>query len=358
VELSFNTNDIDSVSSAWEEYKEQFQKNYITSEEETKRKQIWYDKTISIMKENADITHTHSEGWNDFTDMSEEEFKKTHLGYAPPKNSTVAWGLPYLGEHRFEGNLSDLPSDWDWSMAGQGGGISVVTQVKNQGQCGSCWAFSTTGALEGAHSVANGIDAGKISMSEQQLIDCSGSGCGGGSPARAIEWEKGQNVCQEQSYPYKGSSQGCRTQGCTAILNQGSIWGHYSIQRDEGSHCSGLMQRPLSVVVAVNNAFQRYHTGILNCPQGRTDHAILLVGYGYLNGQKYWKVKNSWGTRWGLDGFGLLARGIGGTDACSVLSGTNGAYVYGPYNPQLKVWNKDGKLVENPGYEQSPSISV
>lgn len=182
-------------------------------------------------------------------------------------------------------------------------------------------------------------------MSEQQLLDCSGSGCDGGMPARAIEWEKGHDVCQEQSYPYEGRSDTCRSQ-CTVILNRGSIWGHYSVGSTEGAACSALMQRPLSVVVAVNSAFQQYNSGILNnCPQGQTDHAILMVGWGYVYNQAYWKVKNSWGEGWGLSGYALLARGTGGTDACSVLSGINGAYVYGPHNPPSQIYNSEGNLV-------------
>lgn len=251
--------------------------------------------------------------------------------------------------------MLDAPAFFDWSLAGQSGGVSVVTQVKDQGQCGSCWSFSVTGALEGAHAIANGIDAGKISMSEQQIVDCDDQegGCGGGSPPDAIDWTKTVNVCQEQSYPYESGSTGsrgsCRSGGCTVILSTGSIWGHYSVPSDENSHISALLQRPLSIVVAVGGSFQNYGSGILHdCPQGQTDHAILMVGYGYLNGTPFWKVKNSWGTQWGLDGFALLARGTGGMDTCSVLSGTNGAYVYGPYNPPAFIWGLDGKSLKEP----------
>jgi len=333
----------------WDKYKKQFGKSYSSQEEDSKRYQIWQSNTLYIMSENLNSSHKYSLGWSALTDLTREEFGESRLGYRPSTNSTEAWGLPYLGEHRFDGEESSLPGFWDWSLAGQSSShISVVTRVKDQGQCGSCWAFSTTGALEGAHAVANGIDAGRISMSEQQLLDCSGRACGGGSPAQAIEWEKGQNVCQEQSYPYRGRQGSCHTGGCTVILSRGAIWGHYSVARNEGAHMSALTQRPLSVVVDAQGAFQHYHSGILNgCPQGQTDHAILLVGYGTWNGQKFWKVKNSWGTSWGLSGFGLLARGTGGMDSCSILSGTNGAYVYGKYNPKSQFY-REGKLVEPP----------
>jgi len=114
------------------------------------------------------------------------------------------------------------------------------------------------------------------------------------------------------------------------------------------------MQRPLSVQIADGIGFKNYGSGILNnCPQGQHNHAILLVGYGYLNNQKYWKVKNSWGKRWGLSGFGLLARGIGGTDACAVMSGTTGVYVYGKYNPKFQVWDRAGNLVTDSAADHS-----
>jgi len=220
---------------------------------------------------------------------------------------------------------------------------------------------SVTGALEGAHAIANGIDAGKISMSESQLVDCDiqEGGCQGGAPSRAMDWEKAQNVCQEQSYPYHAARGACRAGGCTVILHQGSIWGHYSVKADEDDHCAALVQRPLSVVVDAPGAFEHYKGGILNnCPQGQTDHAILLVGYGYYSGRAYWKVKNSWGTRWGLDGFALLARGVGGRGSCSILSGTHGVVVYGPYNPSTSIRGLDGKLVEDQSQRSISSASI
>jgi C1A family cysteine protease len=357
----FDENDINGVDASWLQFKRQFQRTYTSVEEEAQRRQIWYNNTLAIMKDNGNQSNTYSLVWNDFTDMSQEEFRQTRLGAVPIQNKSEAWGLHYLGEHRFQSDLSLLPPSVDWSMAGQSGArISVVTRVKDQGPCGSCWAFSTTGALEGAHAVANGIDAGKISMSEQQLMDCAGltNNCQrGASPVRAIDWEKVNDVCQEQSYTYSGHYGQCKTGGCTVILHRGAISGHYAIQATEGAHCSALMQRPLSV--ALNGgcaAFQRYGSGILNnCPQSE-DHAVLLVGYGYLNGQKFWKIKNSWGTRWGLNGFGLLARGIGGTDACGVLGSTTGAYVFGPYNPKLEVWDRASNLVTISAKDQVISV--
>jgi len=343
----------------WKEYKHQFGKAYANLDEESLRKSIWVGKTFRIMNQNSQSSNTFSAGWNEFTDMTDAEFQ-SRLGYKPQQSSSEAWGSAYLGEHRSNGSMVGAPTSLDWSSKG------AVTRVKDQGQCGSCWAFSVTGALEGAYAVASGKDANSISMSEQQLLDCSGSACGGGMPARAIEWEKGHDVCQEQSYPYRARKDSCRSQCTTVILKRGSIKGHYSVGRTEDAARSALMQRPLSVVVAVNHGFQSYRSGVLNnCPQGQPDHAILMVGWGSSNGKAYWKVKNSWGTRWGSSGYALLARGIGGTDACAVLSGINGAHVSGPHNPQSQIYDSEGNLVlpdeslnEHGSASSVPEISV
>lgn len=321
------------------------------------RKQNWLNNTLLIMRENLNSSHTYSLTWTSFTDMTLEEFKATYLGFRPSNKSTATLSPTYLGEfhHDWNSNALSLPSDWDWSMAGHSQKhVSVVTRVKNQGQCGSCWSFSTTGALEGAHAIANGIDAGKISMSEQQQMDCDhdgvNNGCSGGNAGEAMAWAKGESVCSEQSYPYTGQDGGACRRGCTVILNPGSIWGHYSVPADEDSHCAALVQRPLSVVVDAHpgGAFQHYGGGILNnCPQNPTDHAVLLVGYGYYKGQPYWKIKNSWGAGWGLGGFVLLARGVGGAGSCSMLSGTFGVVVYGKYNPAMQIRGPDGTIVED-----------
>jgi len=193
--------DLIGTNAQWSKYKKDFGKEYSNQEEDLKRYQLWLINTLRIMQENMNTSHTFSLGWNTFTDLTDDEFAEFHLGYKPPANSTKAWGLPLIGEHRFDGDVNGLPGFWDWSLAGHSqSGISVVTRVKDQGQCGSCWAFSTTGALEGAHAVANGIDAGKISMSEQQLLDCGGQGgCQGGSPPRALDWEKVQ-MCARNSH--------------------------------------------------------------------------------------------------------------------------------------------------------------
>uniref|UniRef100_A0A7S1ATH4 Uncharacterized protein n=1 Tax=Noctiluca scintillans TaxID=2966 RepID=A0A7S1ATH4_NOCSC len=323
----------------WENYQDQFGKNYDNSVSTDARREIWHQNMLHIMQEN-DKGLSYSLGVNQFTDLTKDEFESTYLGYKPQNMSNLG---TTLGRFHYDGDLLDLPSDWDWSTSS----VEVVTPVKNQGSCGSCWTFSTTGALEGALAVGNGWTQ---TMSEQQVLDCdtSGSGCQGGLPKQALDWEKGMNVCSEDSYPYTGSQGSCNSGGCSAVLTLGSVWGSYSVDADEGSHCAAVIQRPLSVVVDAGG-FQSYTSGIISNCGTTTDHAILLVGYGYYKSNPYWKVKNSWGTTWGLDGYGLVGRPSGSGDGtCGIQSGTNGVYVYGPYNPSSQIRGSDGEFIAEP----------
>jgi len=217
--------------------------------------------------------------------------------------------------------------------------------VKEQ-QCGDCWAFSTAGALEGALGVAIGWTT---SLSPQQFVDCDSPGdCDGGLPERALNWAKDNFVCSWDSYPETGHNGNCNS-NCEQVINPGSIWGTYSITpEDEGALCMALLQRPISVAVCADSTFQNYGGGILDydaCTQ--LNHAVLAVGYGYYNGAGYWKIKNSWGTQHGLDGYWLLARG-NGKNQNGVLNDAVGVYVYGPYNPQTYLMDSQGLRISAP----------
>merc|ERR1711907_126116 len=160
-------------------------------------------------------------GEGPFTDLTNEEFKTLYVsGYKSP--SKQLGDLPYLGEH--EGEVAE--GSIDWSTKG------AVTKVKDQGQCGSCWAFSTTGGLEGAWEIAT---AQLVSMSEQQFVDCdtSSMGCNGGNMNTAFQWAENQNVATEDSYAYTAKDGSCKTSGLkTAIhLNPVSI----AIEADQAS---------------------------------------------------------------------------------------------------------------------------
>merc|ERR1712061_231528 len=180
-----------------------------------------------------------------------------------------------------------LAANVDWSTKG------AVTPVKDQGQCGSCWAFSTTGSMEGSYEISTGS---LKSMSEQQLMDCSllNSGCNGGSMDLAFMFAENHVVCTEQSYPYTAVDGSCKS-SCSTAIPQGGVTGYQDVQSSTQALKSAIMQQPVSVAIqADQSAFQLYTGGTISSGCGTSlDHGVLAVGYT----DSYYKVKNSWGVR-------------------------------------------------------------
>jgi len=229
-------------------------------------------------------------------------------------------------------DVSSLPSSVDWRTKG------AVTSVKNQGQCGSCWSFSTTGALEGVYEINNGK---LVSFSEQQLVDCDyglrlDHACNGGLMNSAFSWiSQNGGLCTETDYPYvSGTTQ---TNGeCKKTCNKvaGSTIVSYSdvTPNSDSAMMTALSQQPVSVAIeADQRAFQLYSGGVFSEVCGTNlDHGVLLVGYGTdsASGLDYYILKNSWGESWGTqNGFMLLGRNVdasgktynNGAGQCGVL---------------------------------------
>lgn len=331
--------------SSWESWKSSRKKTYNSPEEDAYRRGVWTANTVRMMQVNAQ-NMSYSLGWNSRSDLTKAEFRQ-FFGLKKRDNISLqgVLGSTHQGVFHHDGKLTDLPSDWDWSLADP----PVVTYVKDQ-QCGDCWSFSAAGALEGALAVAVGWTT---SMASQQLVDCSGAGdCDGGMESDALDWAKDNFVCSLDSYPETGKDGQCNW-GCDQVINQGSIWGSYSVaSKDEGSLCMALTQRPITVAVGADDDFSDYTGGILYTDSKESiNHAILAVGYGYWNGDAYWKVKNSWGTDWGIGGYILLARGDGHNQN-SVMSEPGGVYVYGPYNPSMFLTNLQGVRISAPTVAQ------
>uniref|UniRef100_A0A804KJV6 Peptidase C1A papain C-terminal domain-containing protein n=1 Tax=Musa acuminata subsp. malaccensis TaxID=214687 RepID=A0A804KJV6_MUSAM len=191
----------------------------------------------------------------------------------------------------------------------------IVSPVKNQGHCGSCWTFSTTGALEAAHTQATGKS---VSLSEQQLVDCANAfnnfGCNGGLPSQAFEYIKyNGGLDTEESYPYRGVNGVCQYKpekvGVKVLDSVNITLG----AEDELKHAVGVV-RPVSVAFEVVNGFRLYKGGVYTSDTcGKTpmdvNHAVLAVGYGVENGVPYWLIKNSWGEDWGVDGYFKMEMG-------------------------------------------------
>merc|ERR1711981_414193 len=244
------------------------------------------------------------------------DFAKTHFGLIAPSADKM-WGAPYLGRHEWNGE--ELAKSVDWTQQG------AVTSVKNQGQCGSCWTFSSTGALEGAFKIAGG---GLVSMSEQQLVDCCKlggcDGCSGGLMDYAFQYLKTHHVCTEASYGYTAQNGNCHDSSCTAAIAAGGVTGYKDVSKDDTKALmSAAAQQPVSIAIeADQSSFQSYSGGVLTKECGSSlDHGVLLVGYGTDGDKDYWKVKNSWGGSWGDRGYIRLQRGKGGAGECGLLSG-------------------------------------
>jgi len=228
---------------------------------------------------------------NQFTDMTSEEFK-AFVGRLPRETPSAA--VPFVPRADV-----DPPASVDWITAG------AVTPVKDQGQCGSCWAFSTVAAVEGWNFLKNGK---LVSMSEQQLVDCSKDvcyGCQGGWPYKALEYVEKSGICSEADYKYTARDGQCKDSTCTPVVAPGAITTYLNIS-NEADMLAAVAAGPVSVLVeADRSAFQYYHSGILDDTSCGTsiDHAITAVGYGTEGGKNYWNIKNSWGVSWGAKGY-------------------------------------------------------
>jgi len=263
---------------------------------------------IDEMNKNRDPSKPHS-AWYGFTtlsDLSTKEFREL-LGLKLKNPPPVAHSQ----------NLTAPGGTINWVQAGK------TTPVKNQGQCGSCWTFSAVETAESAN-LMKGNSAGGNPGSEQEIIDCDGSGggCGGGDPRQAIQWIQQSGGIELQScYPYEGQQGSCRSSSCSPAYSVNNV---FPVGADENSIYSTLSSYgPLSIGVDAQS-WQNYGGGIVygsECGQAQ-DHAVQLVGYGPGSGG-YWIVRNSWGPGWGgIGGYILLQWG---TNTCGMADHVTGA---------------------------------
>jgi C1A family cysteine protease len=279
---------------------QRYNKRYEGVETFFQRFNIFKANLAYIERENAK-NHTYTLALNEFADMTRTEFFSSMTGILPEQLALKAKNI----NHRSK--LADVaPMDSvDWRSKG------AVTPVKNQGQCGSCWAFSTTGSMEGLLKIKTGT---LTSLSEQQLVDCAGSsgnqGCNGGLMDYAFTWITKNGLCSEQDYRYAGRDQSCK-KGCKPVDGT-KISGFKDV--DQGSESqlqTAVTQQPVSVAIeADQSAFQFYSGGVFSAACGtQLDHGVLAVGYGTDGGKNYWIVKNSWGTSWGEQGYIRMVQG-------------------------------------------------
>lgn len=275
---------VDKASTSdFEAWKAQHSIKFETEFENSYRERIFLQNQAKMAAHNADKSKTFEMGLNQFSALTGEEFKQQYLGLVLPENYA-----------NVEDSVDDKRvGDVDWTTQG------AVTPVKNQGNCGSCWAFSTTGSLEGLSKLAYGS---LQSFSEQQLVDCSGSfgnqACNGGLMDNAFKYVKANGIVHEDEYPYKAVKQ-----ACSKNAGPFKISGYTDI-KDCNTLASSLTGRPISVAVDASN-WSGYKSGVLGTCTKNLNHGVLLVG----TTDQYWRIKNSWGASWGESGFIRLARG-------------------------------------------------
>jgi hypothetical protein len=269
----------DSKSDLFESWKMQ-QGLTFAPEEEAFRRGLFLETLAAIKLHNSLPGETYKMGLNQFSAMTADEFRQGYLGYLATQE------VPEVDEEY------TVTADVDWSAKG------YVTGVKNQGQCGSCWSFSATGALE---ALAMAKTGSLPSFSEQQLVDCSRSygnmGCNGGLMDSAFKYVKDHGITTESAYPYTAKDGTCKT-FTPAFKNTGFV-----DVRGCSSLATALEGRPISIAVDANN-WSRYSSGVFSNCGTKLDHGVLLVGV-----SDSWKVKNSWGSGWGERGFIRLAQG-------------------------------------------------
>jgi len=277
-----------------------YNRSYSSLSEYNYRENIYLSNLIKISKHNSN-NNTWLMDVNNFTDLTPQEFKQQYSGcFYSNHNVDTLDGLS-------EGNYSALPKYINWTEVG------AVTPVKNQGQCGSCWAFSTTGSIESASFLAN---RKFLPLSEQQLVDCSSKksdqGCNGGHMDYGFQYViDNKGITSEDNYPYTASNNNCNTSEAKNIV--ASISRYINVQTNsETALMTAIFQQPVSVAIeADQDIFQFYKSGVMTSKCGTNlDHGVLAVGYGTLNNEDYWIVKNSWGTEWGMNGYILLGRGV------------------------------------------------
>jgi len=299
-------------SDSFLEFKTKFNKEYETFDEETHRMGVWLSTVKTIKAHNAEAEsglHSFTLGENAMADLSSEEITSfynglTHAVPARPRPPHSA------------GNIASLPTAVDWREK------KVVTPVKNQKMCGSCWAFSATGSLEAAHALSNKT---LVSLSEQNLVDCSAKegnhGCGGGLMDFAFKYVKDNGgIDTEASYPYTAQT------GKTCKYNASTSGATLSSWVDIPQGSEADLQKavatvgPVSVGIdASHPKFHFYKKGVYHdksCSSTQLDHGVLAVGYGTASAdtdhkaKDYWIVKNSWGTSWGMEGYIHMARNM------------------------------------------------
>jgi KDEL-tailed cysteine endopeptidase len=298
-----------------------FDRTYPSLGDEANKYVAWLDNLYIIAEHNSQDL-SWKMGLNQFSDMTPDEFSLAVFG---PEGSCAYPDDMIINHPDFEDPTEETEplDEVDWQKKG------AVTPVKNQGSCGSCWAFSATGAIECDFAVKNG----KLNnLSEQQMVDCAGStygcnGCSGGQMNGAIRYAATIGQCLNSAYAYTAKKGTCKASSCGTKYNKPG--GNQAIaSNSESASKAAVAKNCVSVAVqAGQSAWQNYKSGVMTGTCGAScNHGVLTVGYGTSGGADYWRVKNSWGTSWGQGGYILVCRNCnknGSKGQCGILTGPN-----------------------------------
>ena len=305
--VSCETDDDSVVFKAFQKFIKKYQKNYSSINEFLARFQVFKSNFEGVLK-NEDLPY--KTGITKFSDLTKQEFARTYLNLNYDAMAMANFEPAYVK------SSNAAPSSYDWRN------YNRVAAVKDQGSCGSCWAFSTVANLEGLYAAKKGVIK---TFSEQMLVDCdtSDSGCNGGLMEYAFTWLKNNGgIMFDSDYAYTGRKSTCRKNaskyadfkvtGYKKLGSSSSTWSPV----DEGQVRDFLYETgPLAIALNAD-PLQTYSSGILDlssarCPTSGINHAVTLVGYGTSGSTDYWIVKNSWGRSWGESGYFRIRRGNG-----------------------------------------------
>ena len=347
----------------FEQYVQEYGKVYVDPKESQMREKYFKRNLIRIMSHNAEPGQTWFMGLNEFADWSLPEFEARRLYKGrqarlkmkslPPSKLAFPANLTALAKHK------KIPSSLDWRDKG------VVTNVYNQGDCGSCFAFSTTEAMESRSAIASGklekLSAQQVTSCTPNPKHCGGTGnCDGGVEALAYDYlAQFGGLASAKAYPYEasdGKDVTCRDK--KDITPVATTTGHYQLPDNEYTPLMQAIQDgPVSVAIAVSDDMEFYEAGVYKCTMKKNrakqcwaiNHAVNLVGYGEnKNGNMYWLVRNSWGADWGEDGYIRIKRFGEGKEPCGDdLSPGDGSACGPPYPKSVRVCGMSGIISDS-----------
>jgi len=279
------------------EFTKRFNKSYKTIEEYQRRYKIFAHNLIDVISADSFLGKHHTKSITKFSDMTKEEFKAQYLTL---KANTNGW----CDQFKLHKTKMAVPDEKDWRTEGK------VSPIKDQGQCGSCWAFSAVAFME-SQNLINGKEL--ATYAEQQLVDCdtasTNQGCNGGLMHTALQYFETNGAEDDGNYPYTASDDTCAYNEKFVIGHVADVKCYENVDDDTIKQYLNTIG-PLSIAVAADD-FQSYDSGILDCQYTQLDHGVLLVGYGTENGSDYWIIKNSWGANWGEEGFVRVSQTAG-----------------------------------------------